>query len=114
MRSFEQKVNRKAVKAALRTALTNHASRGTLAVLDASVFAGPSTKQASSLIGDWGKEWPLVVVATEDEDNVIKSFRNLDRVHVATPFEGEVAALVWARSLVVTEASLEALGRRAS
>ena len=60
----------------------------------------------------WGKDAPLVVVATADDDNVVKSFRNLDRVVVTSPGELEVAAVVWARSLLVTQAALEAvLGR---
>ena len=113
MRSFELKVNKKARRAALRAALSSHAERGTLAVLDVSSFTVPSTRKAAGLLSEWGKDLPLIVVATEDEDNVIRSFRNLERVGVTTPFEVEVAALVWARSLIVTEASLDALNRRA-
>ena len=113
MRSFELKVNKKARRAALRAALSSHAERGTLAVLDVSTFTVPSTRKAAGLLSEWGKDLPLIVVATDDEDNVIRSFRNLERVGVTTPFEVEVAALVWARSLIVTEASLEALNRRA-
>ena len=113
MRSFELKVNKKARRAALRAALSSHAERGTLAVLDVSTFTVPSTRKAAGLLSEWGKDLPLIVVATEDEVNVIRSFRNLERVGVTTPFEVEVAALVWARSLIVTEASLEALNRRA-
>jgi len=113
MRSFELKVNKKARRAALRAALSSHAERGTLAVLDVSTFTVPSTRKAAGLLSEWGKDLPLIVVATDDEDNVIRSFRNLERVGVTTPFEVEVAALVWARSLIVTEASLDALNRRA-
>ena len=113
MRSFELKVNKKARRAALRAALSSHTERATLAVLDVSSFTVPSTRKAAGLLSEWGKDLPLIVVATEDEDNVIRSFRNLERVGVTTPFEVEVAALVWARSLIVTEASLEALNRRA-
>jgi ribosomal protein L4 len=53
-------------------------------------------------------------VANAEEENVVKSFRNLDRALVVDPSEVEVAALVWARALVVTEAALELLQRRAS
>jgi ribosomal protein L4 len=35
-----------------------------------------------------------------------KSFRNLDRVLVVEPSELEVGALVWARSLLTSEAAL--------
>jgi len=37
---------------------------------------------------------------------VIKSFRNLEKVLVTVPGELEVSELVWARSLLVSEAAL--------
>jgi large subunit ribosomal protein L4 len=114
MRSFEVKVNKKARKAALAAALSEHATKGTIAILDSSGFGdAPSTKQAAGLIAGWGKDVPLVVVATEDEVGVIKSFRNLQRVVVTIPAELEVVAVVWARSLLVTEAALEQVNGRA-
>src|SRR3954470_24540277 len=45
-RSFTFKVNRKEQRAALRSALSLHAERGSLAVLDAGSFSGPKTSQA--------------------------------------------------------------------
>jgi large subunit ribosomal protein L4 len=114
MRSFEVKVNRKARRAAFRGALSDHAARGTLGLLDGTAFTAPSTKQAVELLGAWAKDVPLVVVATEDEENVIKSFRNLERVVVTLPSELEVASVVWARSLLVTEAALPLVQGRAA
>src|SRR5919108_2619666 len=69
MGSFEVKVNRKARRAALRGALSVHASAGTIALVDGSTFDAPSTKQAAELVSGWGKELPLVVVATDDEES---------------------------------------------
>jgi large subunit ribosomal protein L4 len=106
MRSFDVKVNRKARRAALRGALSAHAANGTVALLDGSAFDAPSTKKAAQLLADWGKELPLVVVATEDEELLVKSFRNLERVVVTDPAELDVAGVVWARSLLVSEAAL--------
>jgi large subunit ribosomal protein L4 len=105
-RDFSVKVNRKALRAALRAALSDHATAGTLAVLAGDAFDAPSTKQAVGVLQDWGAQTPTVVVATEDEVALIKSFRNLDRVLVTVPSELEVAQVVWARSLVVSEAAL--------
>ena len=105
-RSYEKKVNRKARKAALRGALANHAARGTLAVVDAAAFDEPSTKAAVAFLDAWGKERPLLLVAQPDEQAVVKSFRNIERVLCVEPSELEVGALVWARSLVATEAAL--------
>ena len=113
-RSFELKVNKKAARAALRSALSDHAQGGTIALVSESAFPEPSTKSAAKLLADWGKQTPTVVVATEDELNLAKSFRNLERVIVTTPAELEVAELVWARSLLVSEAALPLVQRRAS
>jgi large subunit ribosomal protein L4 len=113
MRNFEVKVNRKAKRAAFRSALSYHARNGTLAVVDASQFDSPSTKQAAELLEAWGKETPTLVVASEDESPLIKSFRNLERVLVTVPSELEVASVVWARSLLVTQAALEQVEKRA-
>jgi large subunit ribosomal protein L4 len=112
-------VNRKARRSALRGALSNHASNGTLGVLDASGFETPSTKQARGLVEGWGKDLPLLVVATEEEETLIKSFRNLPKSLVTVPSELEVATIVWARSVLITEAALplvqtKAAERRAS
>ena len=112
-RDFAIKVNRKARRSALRGALTQHASGGTFGVLDGSGFSEPSTRKAVELLGAWGKELPLVVV-TNDEENVVKSFRNLEKVVVLTPGELEVAALVWAKSVLVTQDALEPVQERAT
>ncbi len=105
-RSYELKVNRKARKAAFRAALSAHVEAGSLAVVDGAAFERPSTRQAAQLVASWGGERPLVVVATPGEEAIAKSFRNLERVTVLEPSELEVAALVWARSLLVTEQAL--------
>ena len=105
-RSYGGKVNRKARKAALRGALAAHASRGSLALVDVGAFDAPSTKAAAALVAGWAPTLPLVVVAQPDEISLVKSFRNLERVLVLEPSEVEVGALVWARSLLVTESAL--------
>jgi large subunit ribosomal protein L4 len=112
-RDFEVKVNRKARRSALRGVLSQHAANGTLGVLDGSGFSEPSTRTAVDLVATWGKELPLVVV-TSDEQNVAKSFRNIDKVVVTTPGQLEVAALVWAKSVLVTEGALELVKARAT
>jgi large subunit ribosomal protein L4 len=113
-RSYTLKVNRKAKRSALRGALSDLAGRSALAVIDASGFKEPSTRAAADLVGGWGKELPLVVIAQPEEEAVAKSFRNLDRVLVVEPSELEVGALVWARSVIATEAALDRVKELAS
>jgi large subunit ribosomal protein L4 len=114
MRSFDVKVNRKARRSALRGALSQHAANATLGILDNAEFESPSTKAAKSVVESWGKEAPLVLVATEDEETLIKSFRNLPKVLVTVPSELEVATVVWAKSVLITEAALPLVQGRAS
>jgi large subunit ribosomal protein L4 len=113
MRGFDVKVNRKARRSALRAALSDHAARGTLALVDGGAFGEPSTREAAGLLAGWDQEAPFLVVAAEDEEALAKSFRNLDRVQVAVPEELEVSALVWARSLLISEAALPLVQARA-
>ncbi len=112
--SFGGKVNRKERKAAFRAALSAHADEGTFGVLADDSFEAPSTKNAATLVEAWGKQTPMIVVAQEGQEAITKSFRNLGDVQVVTPSEVEISALVWARSLLVTQASLELLQGRAS
>jgi large subunit ribosomal protein L4 len=105
-RDFSLKVNRKVARAALRAALSDHARAGTIGLLPADSFEAPSTKRAADLLQAWGQQAPTLVVASENEETLIKSFRNLERVLVTVPAELEVAQVVWARSLVVSEAAL--------
>src|SRR5262249_50951698 len=50
MRNFEVKVNKKARHAALRSALSDHAAHGTIAVVGKDAFGEPSTKAAVGLL----------------------------------------------------------------
>jgi large subunit ribosomal protein L4 len=113
MRSFDVKVNRKARRAAFRGALAAHAREGTLALVDGAAWSEASTKQAAALVEAWAKERPLVVVVSDDDVNLGLSFRNLEKVAVVAPSELDVAAVVWARSLLVSQAALDGLLARA-
>jgi large subunit ribosomal protein L4 len=113
-RSYALKVNRKARRSALRGALSHLADRSAVGVIDASSFKEPSTRAAADLLGGWGKELPIVLIAQPEEEAVVKSFRNLDRVIVLEPSELEVGALVWARSVIATQAALERVQEMAS
>src|SRR5690349_3590248 len=52
-RHYTVKVNRKARKRALRSALSVHAERGSVAVLDAAGFETPKTKEAAAALTKW-------------------------------------------------------------
>jgi large subunit ribosomal protein L4 len=112
-RHYTFKVNRKERRAALRSALSVHAERGTIAILDPSPFSEPSTKQAFELIADWANGGSVLVVLNEDQVDVALSFRNLRRVSVLPSYDVGVADVVGAASLLVTEEALDELTLRA-
>ncbi|HYP55715.1 MAG TPA: 50S ribosomal protein L4 [Solirubrobacterales bacterium] len=113
-RHYNVKVNRKARRKAMRAALSVHAERGSVAVLDPSAYETPSTKTAAEGLAKWGARQPTLVVLTAEEIGAMKSFRNIDRVMVAEVGAIGVADVIGAASLVVSEAALEALKGRLS
>ncbi len=113
-RSYTFKVNRKEQRAALRSALSLHAGRGSLAILDAGAFAAPKTSDAFDLLDDWGQDGPTLVVLGVEESNAALSFRNLARVAVLTAPSVGVTDLLAAASLLVSQAALDELTARAA
>jgi large subunit ribosomal protein L4 len=108
-RHYTVKVNRKERRAALRSALSLHAGRSSLALVDAGAFTEPSTKQAAEGLEDWREPQPVLVVTGPDEDDVQRSFRNLRQVRVLGVDEVGVADLVGAGWLVLSDAAAERL-----
>jgi large subunit ribosomal protein L4 len=118
-RSYTFKVNRKEQRAALRSALSLHAGRGSIAILDASAFTAPKTSQALELLEDWGpavgtdgRLGSTLVVLRPEESSAALSFRNLARVAVLTAENVGVADLLGAGAVVVSEPALQALTAR--
>ena len=112
-RHYTVKVNRKARRAALRSVLSLHAERGSLAVFDAATFSEPSTARAAEMLAEWSATSPILVVLTESEAAAGKSFRNLAHAHAIPVDEAGVADLVRAASLLVSESALRSLVARA-
>ncbi len=113
-RHYTVKVNRKARRAALRSALSVHAERGSIAVFDATAFGEPSTRQAAELLKDWGQPRATLVLLDIEEANAGLSFRNLERVLVMPVEDAGVADVIGAASLLVSEAALEQITARAN
>ncbi|MGA9286397.1 MAG: 50S ribosomal protein L4 [Solirubrobacteraceae bacterium] len=113
-RSYTFKVNRKEQRAALRSALSLHADRGSVAILDAAAFKTPKTSDAFDLLEDWNQSQPTLVVLDTEESAAALSFRNLARVAVLQPESVGVADLLGAASLLVSEKALQELTTRAA
>jgi large subunit ribosomal protein L4 len=111
-RHYTVKVNRKARRKAMRSALSVHAERGSVAVLDAAAFETPSTKQAAGALAKWGAKSPTLVVLTAEETGAMKSFRNIPRTQVLEVGATGVADVIGAAALVVSERALATLQER--
>jgi large subunit ribosomal protein L4 len=111
-RKYTVKVNRKARRRAMRSALSVHAERGSVAVLDASTFDTPSTKTAAQALEKWGVKGSLLLIVTADEVGAMKSFRNLKRTQVLEVGAAGVADVIGAAAVVISETALETLKER--
>jgi large subunit ribosomal protein L4 len=111
-RHYTVKVNRKARRKAMRAALSVHAERGSVAVLDPAAFETPSTKAAAQALEKWGAKRPTLVVLDGEETGALKSFRNIARVTVAEVGAIGVADAIGAASMVISEKALEKLQER--
>jgi large subunit ribosomal protein L4 len=114
-RHYTFKVNRKERQAALRCALSLHAERGSLSILDLDDFSEPTTKTAARLLAGRGPTVgaTLVVLAAEEASAAL-SFRNIKRVGVLEVSNVGIADLLGAASLVVSESALASLADRAT
>jgi large subunit ribosomal protein L4 len=113
-RHFTFKVNRKEKRAALRSALSLHAQRGSLAGLDAAAFETPSTKAAVSTLKDWNATGSTLLVLAENEAQSALSFRNIPKLNVLPAGAVGVADLIGAGRLLVSAAAVDELVERAS
>jgi len=111
-RKYTVKVNRKARRRAMRSALSVHAERDSVAVLDASTFETPSTKTAAQALAKWGAKNPILLLVTAEEIGAMKSFRNLPRTNVLEVGAAGVADVIGAAAVVISETALETLKER--
>ena len=111
-RHYTVKVNRKARRRAMRSALSVHAERGSVAVLDAGGFDTPSTKSAAQALAKWGAKNPTLVILTAEETGAMKSFRNIPRTTVLEVGATGVADVIGAAAIVISETALKSLEER--
>lgn len=112
-RHYTSKVNRKARRKAMRSALSVHAERGSVAIVKADDFATPSTKAANEALTKWGPRRNTLVIITAEETGLLRSFRNIPRIRVLEVGAVGVVDVIGAASIVVSETALEVFEQRA-
>lgn len=107
-RNFEQKVNRKMYRGAVRSILSELVRQERLVVVDGISVDAPKTKQLLAKLNDLGVSEALIVTEQFDE-NLMLAARNLYHVGVATVSEIGPVALVGFDKVVITSGALKAL-----
>jgi large subunit ribosomal protein L4 len=108
-RAYELRVNKKMRRLALRSALSDTARSGKLAVVEGLAFDGPRTKDALSVIEALGLGGRVLVVLPGPDEAAEKSFRNLGYVKIGYPGNLGTYDLLYADSVLFTSEALDAL-----
>jgi large subunit ribosomal protein L4 len=81
-RSYAQRTPKKMVRLALRSALSDRAAEGRVAVVDSWGFDAPRTKDAIAALAAMGIEGRVLMVLRREDVNAALSFRNIPEVHL--------------------------------
>lgn len=108
-RGYEMRVNRKMKKVALRSALSDAAQSGKLAVVSGMSFEGPRTKDALGVLDAFGLEGTVLVVISAPDEAIEKSFRNLAQVKIDYVGNLSTYDVLYADRVLLTTEALSAL-----
>lgn len=81
-RNYAQRTNKKMIKLALRSALSDRCAEGKVLVVDRWSFDRPSTKAAAAALQAIGAEGKVLLVVDRSDGLAVLSFRNLPNVFV--------------------------------
>ena len=101
-RDYSFKLNKKEKRAALKSVLTDKVQAGKLVVVDDLKFDEIKTKQFVTVLNNLKVESGLVVIADNNE-NVVKSARNIETVATSVVNEINVYDVLNAKTLVLTK-----------
>ncbi|MCD8316137.1 MAG: 50S ribosomal protein L4 [Eggerthellaceae bacterium] len=105
---YHQKVNRKEVKLAMRSALSAKLADGELVIINEFPFEAPKTKDAVKALKALGLDDRRITLVIGDEDiETYLSFRNLQNVTIIPVSDINTYDIIDNKALVITEPSLE-------
>jgi large subunit ribosomal protein L4 len=107
-RNYEQKVNRKMYRGALRSILSELVRQDRLVVVDAISVSAPKTKELVSKLAEMDAKDALIVTENFDE-NLMLASRNLYHVDARSLNELDPVSLVGFDKVVITAGALKAL-----
>ena len=104
-RDYSFKMNKKEKRIALKSALTSRVLGGKLIVLDELKFDEIKTKKFQLVLDNLKVKKALVVIADNDE-NIVKSARNVPKVMTAQPGTINVYDIMKGDTLILTKAAV--------
>jgi large subunit ribosomal protein L4 len=107
-RNYEQKVNRKMYRGALRSILSELIRQARLVVVDTFSVSAPKTKELVGKLAALGANDALIVTDSFDE-NLLLASRNLYQVDTRTLAELDPISLIGFDKVVITSGALKAL-----
>ncbi len=105
-RDYSQRTPKKMLQLALRSALSDRAALGRVAVVPEWPFATPRTKDAVSALGALGLEGKVLVVLGDEDEVAARSFANLPQVQLVSDGELNTYDVLRNDWVVFTDATL--------
>ncbi len=105
-RKYNQRTNKKMIKLALSSALSDRVSEDKLIVVDDLSFDTPSTKAAVKAIEALGIDGRVLVVVEDLDSAAAKSFRNIEKVQLLTVGQLNAYDVLVNDYLLITQSSL--------
>lgn len=114
-RDFSYRLPRKAVQLATRMAIASKIADEQVVVIDELAFSEPRTKEMAGVLKALGLQGESTLVATEQQDiNVYKSARNIERVSVSPVSDLNALSVLAPEKMLVTKAALDAIKAKAA
>ncbi len=109
-RSYKYKLNKKVRRLALRSALSLKVINEEITLVDAISFESPKTKEAINVLANLNVNGKTLIVNSDFDDNVAKSFRNIPKTNYLTVDQVSVLDLSHYDNLIITEDAVNKLG----
>lgn len=111
-RSYEQKVNRKMYRAALKSILSELVRQERLVVVDDLQIAQPKTKELINLLKKFNIESSVLIVSDKFDANLALAGRNLYKVGICQSTEVSPVNLVQYEAVLITKDALKNIEER--
>jgi large subunit ribosomal protein L4 len=105
-RSYAQKTNKKMIRLALRSALSDRAQSERIVVIDARSVDVPKTQEALAALGALDVDGKVVLVVDGNDEDAARSFRNIPSVKILSAGELNAYDILCSDWLVFTQATL--------